>query len=63
MAVTSTLPTSTYISGQQGVGKMSVCKEELFERIAPIALHTLALVAAAALATPVVLLAVLPMIG
>ncbi len=42
---------------------MSVCKEELFERIAPIALQTLALVAAAALATPVVLLAVLPMIG
>ncbi len=42
---------------------MSVCKEKLFERIAPFALRSLALAAGAALLTPVVLLAALPLIG
>lgn len=42
---------------------MSACKEELFEKIAPIALRSLAIAAGAALAAPVLLLAALPVIG
>ena len=42
---------------------MSACKEELFERVAPLALSSMAAAAGAALFTPVALLVVLPLFG
>lgn len=42
---------------------MSRLKDEIFERVAPLAVRALALAGAATLAAPVVLLAVLPVAG